>query len=189
MFPEQEYQKVFEHSKINIYVPVNTTTYHTSRVLEATKQSMYAASGATEDVINQHLQAIIDLCNQKGEIKNIRTDIASVATALQARTKRPLDAHCAIRLGATLSFAALVKDGVETTLEDPNKTQLFWLNKKMELAFEIPELYTFFLSMGISSIPQYNDLSSTLSDMDYFVNRMRELEAMLPKELSRLSRI
>lgn len=189
MFPEQDYQLVFECDQINLYVPTNTTTYHTSRLVEATRMNMYAASGATEEAIQQHLDAIIELCNQKGDIKTIRTDIGSIATALKARTKYPIDTHVAIRLGAILSFGALKKDGKEVTFEDPNKAEIFWLNKKIELAMEQPDLYTFFLSTGISSIPQYNNLLDTLNDMDYFVNRMKTLMGILPETHSRLSRI
>lgn len=188
MFTIDKFNLSFELPNIKIYTPVNTMEYHTSRLLQATLQNTYAGAGATEETVNAHLDAIIGLCNQTGELKTIRTDIAGIANALKMRTKYPVDKHCAVRMGIVLTFAEVEHDGV-TVYEDPNKCEQYWLERKMELALQHPDLYAFFFAWGMSNTAAYSDLLDTLNDLDYFEQRRMNLMALLPPSHLELSRI
>lgn len=185
MFPEQQYKEVYSNNGIKLFVPHNTTTYHTSRVQEAMKQNIYANNGIGQDALEKHIDAIIELCNQTGELKTIRTDIASVAQALKMRMKYPVDEHCAVRMGITLTFIQIEEDGMVKG-ENPDKVEWYWMQKKEKLAFEFSDLYAFFLTLGVSSIPRYSEALSTLSDTDYLMNRMMKVREMLPEKLRHL---
>lgn len=186
MFSPDKHKLAFECEGVKIYIPHNTMEYHMSRFVEATRQNMYAASGATEDVIRQHLDTIIELCNQTADLKTIKTDIAGIANALKMRMKYPIDAHVGVRLGCVLSFAELWEGG-RKIYEDPDKCETFWLEKKTKLALQIPDLYSFFFSLGISSSTAYTNLLDTLSDSDYFNKRRMEILAMLPERFAQLA--
>lgn len=168
--------------KYRIYIPANETDYHMSRHVEASRQSIYAGAGANQEVIQAHLNAILDRCNQAQSFDNFKTDITSITNALMYRTKYPVDQHAGVRMGCILSF--LEYDDVS---EDPNKTELFWLTKKEELAFKYPELYTFFLTWGASNVKEWSQALDTLEDREYFRNRMISLQSILPSSLSDLS--
>lgn len=188
MLSVDKFTIAYEKPEYRIYTPINTMEYHTSRLLEATLQNVYSGAGATEETIVKHLDAIIELCNQTGEVKTIRTDIAGIANALKMRTRFPIDKHCSVRMGAILSFLEY-KQGERWIAEDPNKTETFWLERKMELAMSDPELYTFFFSMGAVSTQAYSNLLDTLNDGDYFEKRRMNLIAMLPQSHLELSKI
>lgn len=193
MFPESHYKLSFPTEKdnipgIKIYTLVDIKNLHASRYVEVVKQNMYAGSGATEETIRQHLDAIIELCNQTGELKTIRTDIAGIANALKMRTKFPIDKHVAVRMGIVMTFAEIVEKG-EVIRENPDECIQHWLDKKMELALKHPALYSFFFTMGAISMPAYNEHLDSLNDLDYFDTRMMNLMAMLPESHSELSRI
>lgn len=172
--------------KYKIYIPSNETEYHMSRHVEATRQSIYAGAGANEEVINAHMEAIIDRCNMAMDLKTRTTDIAAIATALQYRTKYPVDQHCGVRMGCILSFLEVDEDG-KLISEDPNTTEIFWLQKKEKLAFDYPNLYSFFLTWGATNVRKWSGHLDTLEDREYLRNRMETLRSILPKDLLNLS--
>lgn len=163
--------------KYRIYTPSNVQTgYHMMRYVEASNQEIYNRAGATPDMLNQVMDAIIERCNQPN-FKNARTEIASLAQSIQYRTKYPVDQHCAVRMGCVLSFMEYEADGV-TVSEDVNMVQPFWTDKKMKLAFEFPDAYSFFLSWGISSSASYRERLDTLTDLDYFNQRRQAISSL-----------
>ena len=72
--------------------------------------------------------------------------------------------------------------------ENPEQTEDFWTNKKVawakgDVAQNIapdPELYAFFLSIGLQSTPAWKELSDTLTDLNYFKTRTDNLNALQP---------
>lgn len=170
-----------------IYIPAQATEYHMSRHIEATKQSIYAGAGTNEDVIQAHMDAIIERCNMAVDSKTFKTDIAAIATALKYRTQYPVDQHCAIRMGCILSFMEYEKDGALIS-EAPDKTEFLWLKKKEDLAMTHPDLYSFFLTWGATNVQRWSPHLDTLKDQEYLRTRQTTLAAMLPKDLLALSR-
>lgn len=183
-----DFKEVFTIDKYSFYAPTQVTRYHKSRELEANNQIIFASSGATKDVLLAHLNEIINICNAPTAIATTRTDIAAICNALIYRTSKPVDEKCAIRLGALLTFLEYEEDGVLQS-EPPNEVKPYWLDKKMQLALQYPDLYTFFLSMGIVHIPQYNELSDTLNNVDYFITRREGIQSLLPPRLPQLANL
>lgn len=166
------------------YILKDHTQYHTSRLLAAQNQLIFSSSGATKDVLTAHLDKIIEYCNEPKPIATLRTDIAAVCHALKARTRYPVDEKCAIRLGAILCFAE-----TEHQSEDTNTTTDYWLNFKMREAYKHSDLYTFFLSWGISNTPEYRELLNTSKAQDYFQTREEAIRAVLPPNLQQLANL
>lgn len=180
------YTLVKQVDQYRLYVPTQETEYSMIRHIEATKQATYAAAGANEEVIQAHLQAILDRCNAANSFDNFKTEITQIASALLYRTKYPVDQHCAVRMGCILSF--LEHDEAGTTIsEDPNKCDFVWQQKKEQLAFQHQDLYDFFLTWGATNVPQWSNRLDTLTEREYLLNRMTTLRSMLPKDLLSLS--
>lgn len=178
--------EAFSGEGYKLYTPVQATEYHMSRHVEATKQSIYAAAGATVEVIQAHMDAIIERCNLAQDSKTFKTDCAALANALKYRTQYPIDANCAIRMGAILCFMEYEQDG-KLISENPDKTEIFWLNKKERMADGDPDLWAFFLSMGIVSVPQWSNHLGILKAETYFSDRRKAIAALLPMNLQNLS--
>lgn len=165
-----EYQEVFTlttgEKKIKFYTPTNMAEgYHLSRFVAAQAQSIYASSGITPQILNQIADQILLLCNDtKKNINTIRTDIGVLANQLKYRTKYPVDEYCAIRMAAIYTFV----EG-----EDPDKVNDAWTKHKVNLAMDNPDLYAFFLDMGIRYTPRYQELLKALSEEGYSLT-MRE---------------
>jgi hypothetical protein len=173
---DPNYKLVFQHEGFAFYQPVNTAEgYHQSRYVEACNQHIYANAGATVEVIQTICNEMITRCNKEFKTDTLRTDLALLANNLLYRTKYPVDQHCAIRLGALLCFME-----TDQATEDPNKVSLHWQQKKETLAYEIPEVYAFFLSMGIINIPKYSEVWNTLNGEAYFLDRDQQLNSLLP---------
>lgn len=172
-----EYKEVFElkrpdEKSIRFYIPVNTAEgYHVSRHVAANAQQIYSLSGATAEIVATIAQEIIKICNDtKKHNSQLRTDIALLANNLLYRTKYPVDQDCAIRMGAIYIFM----EG-----EDPTAViNDAWTRRKVDLARDNPDLYTFFLSVGIKYTKQYRELLEALNEEDYFKTRMDQLKIM-----------
>lgn len=177
--PQYEHQITVEG--YSLYIPANTADYHMSRYVEATNQNIYSQSGANKDVLEVVMDEIILRCNDTSNIKTLRTDIASLANNIKYRLKYPVDEHCIIRMGAILSFLEYEEEG-KLISENPDKAEIMWLNKKMDLAFKYPDLYAFFLSWGVSNTPSYREALDTLNSTDYFVKRKQAIASMMPSE-------
>jgi hypothetical protein len=167
------YAKVFEVDKYTFYAPANDTQYHMSRLVELQVQNVYASNGITKDLAEAHYDKMLELLNDDKPIKTLRSDLIGFVHSLKYRMKNPIDDKVSIRAGAILTF---MTDGeVE---EHPDKCELFWLNKKMALAEQYPEAYTFFLTMGVQSLKVYSTLLDTSIDLDYFRKREEAIKAI-----------
>lgn len=183
-----QFTEAFCYDKYRFYIPTNIADYHMIRHVEASKQSIYASAGATPEVIKAHAKAIVERCNKQLNQETLRTDIAAIANALLYRTEYPVDHQAAIRMGAVLTFMEYEDEAGKTVSEDPNKCEIFWLQKKENMAFEHPDLYTFFLTLGLSSVKEWSPHLDTLKDAEYFLMRAESLRTMLPKDLLSLSK-
>ena len=163
---------------LKFYVPNDLSEgYHVSRFAAAQAQSIYSSAGATADVLNELMDKMIMLCNDTKKTQStIRTDIGILASQIKYRTKYPVDEDCCLRMSAIYCFL----EG-----EDPDKVSNDYTNKKVRLAKDHPELYTFFLHMGIEFTPEYRKLSQDLKDMDYFRSREEAIRSLTPIPLQK----
>lgn len=193
MFDLTKYQIVFQIPDVcKIYAPLNTADYHISRLQEAMRQNIYATNGMSSECLNEHLDAIIELCNQTGELKTIRTDIGNLANSLKTRMKLWVDPPSGLRLGAALSFIEYyetVNGEKKVICENPDKVEWYYSKKKEDLALEYPELYAFFLTWGGGNSTRSSEYLDILNDSAYLLDRTRKLLVTLPENLSRLSKI
>lgn len=152
-----EYVEVYhnERTGVRLYGPSQAGKYHMSRMIAAQAQDLYASVGASKQVLEGLVQKALDLCNEDtADGKRLRTDIGMLMNNLLYRMRYPVDAECGLRMGALLCFA----EG-----EDPDKTSDAWTQKKLRMADEDPELYTFFLHTGLRSCNSYAELLDTLT--------------------------
>lgn len=177
-----KYELKLEYDGYRFYIPVKATDYHTHRYVEALNQQIYSNAGATPEVLIEVMNIIISKCNDEKDIKTLRTDIAALANSIVYRTKYPVDQTCALRMGAILTFMEYDHEG-KLISEDPDKPDWFWINKKVQLALNNPELYTFFLTWGVANTPKYRELLDTLNDRDYFSKRMEAIMTLLPQSI------
>lgn len=179
---DPKYTEVFKSKvhNISLYMPKDVANgYHMSRYVAAGAQNIYASGGATKDLLNAIMDKMLELSNDEKNVNHLRTDIATLANNIKYRLKYPVDEDCALRMGAIYSFA----DG-----EDPEQTEDFWTNKKLAWAkgdasqniAPDPELYSFFLNIGIVSTPAWKELSDTLTGTNYFKIRTEHLNALRP---------
>lgn len=176
------YREVF-HSKVHdvrLYMPEDPANgYHMSRYVAAGAQNIYAAGGATKDLLGSMMDKMLELCNDEKNVKTLRTDVATLANNIKYRLRYPVDEDCALRMGAIYTLA----EG-----EDAEQTEDFWTARKVawakgDAAQNIPpdpELYAFFLSIGITSTPAWKEQSDILSDSNYFRTRTDNLNALQP---------
>lgn len=177
-----KYREVF-HSQVHdikLYMPEDAANgYHMSRYVAAGAQNIYAAGGATKELLGNMMDKMLELCNDEKNLKTLRTDVATLANNIKYRLRYPVDEDCALRMGAIYTFA----EG-----EDPEHTEDYWTAKKVAWAKgdatqhiqPDPELYSFFLSIGITSTPAWKEQSDILSDSNYFKTRTDNLNALQP---------
>lgn len=154
------------------YTHNSVEDYHLTRKLEAERHIIYANAGATRELIQAICKEIIERAN-RDNFRTARTDIAVLANNLLYRTSKPVDEHCAMRMGAIMTFIS--SDTVE---EDINSSGADWLPIKEELAMKDPNVYSFFLITGIALIPEYRRLADTLQIQDYFRSRREDLAGL-----------
>src|SRR5690606_1498497 len=152
-----KYQVVFE-SKVHgvkFYTPANDTDYHLSRYVAAGAQNIYSSAGATREVLEAIADNMLQIVNADGNrTPSIKTDIGVLANNIKYRLKYPVDEDCAIRMGAIYCFM----DG-----ENPDEMHDLYTRKKMDYAKGSadgkipadPELYSFFLTLGVQSTPAW----------------------------------
>lgn len=180
---DPKYTEVFTSKvhNISLYMPKDVANgYHMSRYVAAGAQNIYASGGATKALLGSMMDKMLELCNDEKNVQHLRTDIATLANNIKYRLKYPVDEDCALRMGAIYAFT----DG-----EDAEQTEDFWTDKKLawakgDAAQNIapdPELYSFFLSIGIASTPAWKELSGTLTDTNYFKTRKENLNALMPQ--------
>lgn len=163
------YQKIYENGSTVLYAPIQTANYHMSRYVAAGEQNIYSASGATKDYLDKISQQMLDIVNS-GDKSKVISDIAVLCNNLRYRLKYPVDADCAIRMGAIYS---ILPD------EPADKCELAHLNRKLGMAKNDPDLYAFFLNMGVASTPSWKELLTGLEPMDeYLKNRAAVLQGL-----------
>lgn len=174
------YVKVWEWGSYSFFTDFNVTDLHASRYVEALRYLEYANCGITPDILGQLMDEIIQRCNMTLEMKTRTTDIAALAQNVKYRLAHPVDQHCAIRIGSLMSYMEYEHEG-KIIAENPQKAESFWFEKKQRLAMEVPEVYSFFIELGMANLPTYKELWPTLSDTDYFLRRDHILSSLLPE--------
>ncbi|MBS1771499.1 MAG: hypothetical protein JST82_01475 [Bacteroidetes bacterium] len=178
-----KYKEVFYSTIHNIafYMPEDAANgYHMSRYVAAGAQNIYAAGGATKELLGNMMDKMLELCNDEKSLKTLRTDIATLANNIKYRLRYPVDEDCALRMGAIYTF---------TEGENPDSTEDYHTNKKILLAkgdavqgiAPDPALYAFFLSTGIVYTPSWSELLVTLTNTNYFSQRKEMLNALMPQ--------
>lgn len=181
-----KYKEVFYSTVHNLrfYMPEDIATgYHLSRYVAAGAQNIYSGAGATKDLLDALMDKMLERCNDEKNLKNLRTDIAVLANNIKYRLRYPVDEDCALRMGAIYCFI----DG-----EDPDTTEDYHTRRKVMLAKgdnaqnipPDPQLYAFFLSIGIPYTPAWSELSDTLTSTSYFSQRQETLNALMPQSHS-----
>lgn len=177
------YQVAFESKVHNckFYVPATDTSYHISRYLAAGAQNIFSGAGATREVLEAISNRVLEICNaDKKQADTWRSDISTLMNNIKYRLQYPIDELCAIRMGAIYCF---MED------EDPNETHDVHTRKKLAMAKgdELngtkadPDLYTFFLSMGVQSTESWKGYEAALEGTDYFQNRQETLTSLTPQ--------
>lgn len=188
MYAQDKFKQVFECPGIKLFVPINTTDYHMSRYIESSKHAKFSSIGITPELLKRHLDAIIDVCNVTAEQKTLRTDIGALANAIKMRMEYPVDDLCAIRIGISLTFAQITDSSGNIITEDPNKVEYYWMKRKEELAIDNPDLYAFFLGMGMSSLGKSIEHLNISDDMAFLMEKAARMREVYPDGLKHLLR-
>lgn len=169
------FKEVF-HSKVHnvkFYAPANGE-YHMSRYVAAGAQNVFSQAGMTKDLITRFLNKMLDICNEEKNVKRVRTDIAILCNNLIYRTDHPVDEDCAIRMGAIYVFI----EGENPDTVDPQT-----ITKKINLVKGDPydpDLYAFFLTLGATNTPSWNESEPVTIDWEYLTNRADMLRSLMP---------
>lgn len=164
-----KYRIVYDNHGIKLYEP--TGDYHMSRYVAAQSQYIYSASGATKDYLKTLATQVKAICDNEDTRLTWRTDIGTLMNNLLYRMQYPVDEDCAIRTGALYYFI----DG-----EDPEVVNPVLTERKVELARQHPDLYTFFLSAGIVSTPSWKPIERDSLTTQYFQGRREALRNLTP---------
>lgn len=184
---DPRFQPAFQskvHEGLILYVPIESTDYHISRYISAGAQEIYASCGATKELTGKMYEAVKQICDEAHQSKNLQgyMEINTLMDNLLYRHQYPVDELCALRMGALLSF-----------LRDENPDEVFEGYTRRKTAFALgdpitglgsdPELYAFFLTLGVVHTPAYTNLLNTLIDSDYLARRQTALQSLLPPRL------
>ncbi|RYD50678.1 MAG: hypothetical protein EOP52_13540 [Sphingobacteriales bacterium] len=171
-----DYREVYhnEHTGTRLYAPVQAGAYHTSRMVAVQAQDLYASVGTSKEVLYGIVKQTLDLCNSDADNGRLRTDVGVLMNNLLYRMQYPVDEQCGLRMGALLCLA----EG-----EDPNTVSDAWTQKKLRLAAEDPDLYTFFLHTGLRSTSSYTELLDTITDTQ-MQTRAETLRSLILQEPS-----
>lgn len=164
------YIEVFTSPSVTLYCPAETHAYHLSRHIAAHAQNIYSSSGITPQLLTKFMDELIAQANDSN-IKTLRTNVGILANNIKYRLRYPVDEDCAIRMGCIYTFM----EG-----EDPDAVSSAWTERKLALAKQHPDLYTFFLTEGKRLTPSWKAYEQDLNDMEYFSKRARELSSLLP---------
>lgn len=152
-----------------LYMPVDLTDYHKSREVAMQVQERYSRGGISVEVLQATAEDALKRINTTNSVDSLRTDMAVLWSNLLARTKEPIDELCAIRMGAIACFCEN---------EDPNNVSATFTAHKLRMAEKDPNLYAFFLTMGIAFTPLYSNLLRTLNVEDYLIARAQVLQSL-----------
>lgn len=178
-----DYKLIFESKVHNIkfYAPNAERDYHMSRYAAAAAQNIYASSGLTKDLLERMIDKLLESVNQSNKT-TLRSDVSTICNNMKYRLKYPVDEDCALRMGATFAIAQY---------EASDRSDYVYLDKKVKMAkgdedyTPDPDLYAFFLTMGIEHTPAWNKLDKNTLNTEYFKNRRENLRGLtIPSEAS-----
>jgi hypothetical protein len=180
MFKDNDnYKEVFTSKVHNVtfYAPSETGQYHLSRYVAAGAQNIYSAMGANKELVSKFYDKILDICNNEKSKDTIRTDVGTLINNLKYRLQYPVDEDCALRMGAIYC----IMDG-----ENPDEVNPLHTEKKLLLAKGDnnkgiqgdPELYSFFITMGVIYTPAWKLLEENIKP-DYFLKRKEQLNGLM----------
>lgn len=181
------YQAAFQsnvHPGLILYTPIETTEYHVSRYIAAGAQEIYSSCGATKELTGKMYEAVKRICDEAHQDKNLQgyMEINTLMDNLLYRHQYPVDEQCALRMGAILTF--LGDENPDTVLEGYTRRKIsFALGDPITGLGSDPELYAFFLSLGVLHTPAYTNLLTTLVGSDYLERRTIALQSLLPARL------
>lgn len=172
-----DYKVIFksEVHGISFYAPAQGSDYHMSRYVAAGAQNIYSASGITKELNEKILKQILSITNKERNSDTLKTDIGVLINNLLYRMRYPVDEDCALRMGAIYCFM----EG-----EDPDKVNPVTTERKIALCkgdgttTHDPDLYTFFLTLGVMYTPAWKELDKDLINTDYFRNRREALNGL-----------
>lgn len=172
MFPEHKFTLAYEYGKYKFFIPHKSSEYHTRRYVELIKQEHYNSAGGNKEVFARIAESLKTLAVTHKDIVKLSQDVITLATQIEIRSKYPIDQHCCIRMGCIGTFLQYKDDrSQDIILEDPNDYNQFFQQKKEDLALSVPELYDFFLRMGIGLSQTYEELRKGLDVEAYISSR------------------
>jgi len=178
-----KYKEVFSiEGVLRLYAPVNGTDYHISRIQEAMRINAYSSAGIEVGMLEKHYDYVLQLANE--DSPKFKSEVIGVIHSLKARMKHPVDAHCGMRMGIALTFMEYEEGGIVVS-EEPGRVEYFWNDKKEGFAMMYPDLYAFFLTMGILHTEMYTKHLSILDDLDYFREREMRVRSLMSEEAYR----
>lgn len=168
--------------KVKFYTTIEGGNYHMSRYIAAGHQNIYSASGATEDFMRKWTGQMLDIVNNQNNKDRLRSDCSVMLNNLAYRQKYPVDEDCGLRMGAIYLIA---QD------EDPDTYDNFQTERKVKLAkgnaaegiSPDPDLYTFFLTLGIVNTPSWQEHQTDTIGTEYFLKRREMLQSLTPLEV------
>lgn len=182
---DPRYLKAFTsavHPNVSIYTPADSTDYHMSRYVAAGAQEIYSSCGATKELTGKMYAEMKRICDESHQSKSLKgyMDLNTLLDNLLYRHAYPVDELCALRMGAILSFLGD---------EDPDSIYDAFTRRKVALALGDPntntpgdpELYAFFLTLGVVHTPAYTGLLDTLIASDYLERREVALRSLTPQ--------
>lgn len=167
---------------LSIYTPSDSTDYHMSRYVAAGAQEIYSSCGATKELTGKMYQEMKRICDEAHSNKDLSgyMKINTLLDNLLYRHAYPVDELCALRMGAILSF-----------LPDEDPESIYDANTRRKVALALgdpannivgdPELYAFFLTVGVVHTPAYTGLLDTLIASDYLERREVALRSLTPQ--------
>ncbi len=166
MLKDNPLYQICYDAEVTLYQPVDLTSYHKSREVAMQAQERYSRGGISKEVLEAMAGRAIEMCN-KANVDTLKSDMAVLWNNLLARMRDPVDELCCIRMGAIACFL---------DNENPDKVEPAFTDKKLRLADQHPDLYAFFLELGIAFTPEYSNLLRGLNAQDYLSNRAEMLK-------------
>lgn len=167
---ETKYELKKEIGGIGIYVARNPAdTVHLSRYVALQREEIFAAGGATRDVLEKVMTAIVTACDETLNPKGFRSEVTTLAQSILYRLKYPIDEHCLLREGFILTYL----DGEPELLSD------YWMDKKWQMVRDNEEAYAFFLQWGLVNSTAYASHLDILKEPGYFQNREETIRSIL----------
>lgn len=151
-----------KHGKF--YTAIDPNNYHVSRYVAAGVQNIYAGAGTTKDYLNAITQQMLDIVNT-GNKERIISDMAVLVNNIRYRLQYPVDQDAAIRMGC---IYIIHED------EDPDEVSAQWMQRKMEMVKDDPQLYEVFFQVGVTYTPSWIEALKNLGEMQTYLNRRSE---------------